>query len=149
MGRPITFNPKGEIEKVHPVKNYKSRLIIEGWHDGYLPLIQQESTIWHASLHKYVDWDKFRNFKLAGDYYLWTCFAQNENLFSCLNHIGGYRIHENSLSQLFFDEYKNEIRTFSKKTLYGRVLAIIERSKFVFDKMKYISRKLRILIFDT
>ena len=139
MGRPLIFNSKGEIESIYPFRKYKSRLIVEGWHDGYLPLIQQESTIWHASLHRHVDWDKFRNFELAGDYYLWTCFARTENLFSCLNHVGGYRIHDNSLSQLFFDEYKNEIRVFTKKTFCGRFFAMIERTKLGFDKLRRIS----------
>jgi glycosyltransferase involved in cell wall biosynthesis len=105
MGRPIIFDSHGQISQIFPIRQYSPRLIIEGWHDGYLPLIQQESTIWHASLHKNVNWDRFRSFQLAGDYYLWTCFAQSENLYSCDGHIGGYRLHDNSLSGLFFDEY--------------------------------------------
>jgi hypothetical protein len=145
MGRPLVFNSSGVIEKIYPVREYKARLIVEGWHDGYLPLIQQESTIWHASLHKHVDWIKFRDFRLAGDYYLWTCFARAENLYPCLNHIGGYRIHENSLSGRFFNEYRNEIRIINGKTFYGRILAIIERNKLALTKIRSVLFKNRIV----
>jgi glycosyltransferase involved in cell wall biosynthesis len=136
MGRPLIFDSKGDISKIYPVSKYKSRLILEGWYQGYLPFIQQESTIWHVSLHRNVDWEKFRKLKLAGDYYLWTCFAKNENLFSSTEHIGGYRIHENSLSGTFFEEYKNEINSFTKKTQVGKFLAHMERIKLIIPKIK-------------
>lgn len=135
MGRPIIFDFHGQIYQTYPLRQYNSRLIREGWYNGYLPLIQQESTIWHGSLHKNVDWNRFRSFRLAGDYYLWTCFAQSETLYSCDGHIGGYRLHDNSLSGLFFDEYKQEIQSFTNKTFVGRILAYRERFKLLTNKI--------------
>jgi glycosyltransferase involved in cell wall biosynthesis len=130
-GRPLKYDIKGEIFEIFPVRQYKSRLIVEGWYNGFLPFIQQESTIWHASLHHEVDWNNFRQLKLAGDYYLWTCFARKENIFSCQNHIGGYRIHDNSLSSMFLDEYKNEIKIFTTRSTLGKFIAYKERIKII------------------
>lgn len=141
MGLPIIYSNEGAIKSVFPYRNYNSKLIVEGWYDGYLPLIQQESTIWHASLHKNVDWDRFRSLQLAGDYYLWTCFAQSETLYSCDGHIGGYRIHENSLSRLFYKEYKQEIISFTNKTIIGTILAYRERVKLIANKISRIINK--------
>jgi hypothetical protein len=125
-GRPTIIDSSGQ--KFHQLKkvNYDSRLIIEGYYNGHLPFIQQESTIWHSNLHKYIDWNKFRNLEYAGDYYLWSCFAKYEELYCCNNSFAGWRIHKNSLSDNK-DAYKKEIEVMTSKTIKGRILYNIYR----------------------
>ena len=59
-----------------------SRILIQmGFYDGkLLPIVQQESTFWSYRLQRLIDLNAFRNFKLAGDFYLWNVFAHSSNL---------------------------------------------------------------------
>jgi len=107
-------NQKGISAGVDLPYQYKKNLILKGVYGRNLPFIQQESTIWHKDLMPLVDIDFLKNLKLAGDYYLWTCFSKKENLNIINTLIGTFRKHEGQLSENI-SKYWKEVSTFTKK----------------------------------
>jgi glycosyltransferase involved in cell wall biosynthesis len=65
----------------------------------HINTIQQESTFWRASLLAAVDMEKLRRFKLAGDFYLWSCFAGQTGVWLVQSCLGGFRSHASQLSR--------------------------------------------------
>ena len=50
--------------------------MLGGVYDGrVMRTIQQESCVWRASLMKSIELDCLSSFRLAGDFYMWYCFA--------------------------------------------------------------------------
>lgn len=86
--------------------------------------IQQEVTFWSRELHKSIDWDKFRSFRLAGDYYMWVCFSNVTEHYVVRAILSGFRRHGNQLSANY-SKYKAELDTFCSKTT---VLDIIKKA---------------------
>lgn len=78
---------------------YRRRLVRCGAYGPYLPFIQQESTFWRRELMQRVDLDQLSRLRLAGDYYLWTCFAEAADLHIVAAHLGGFRFHAGQLSE--------------------------------------------------
>jgi glycosyltransferase involved in cell wall biosynthesis len=130
-GRQTTFDKDGSVKDVLPSIYFISRLIKGGWYTGTLPFIQQESTIWKADLHKFVDWKFFATLKLSGDLYLWTVYSGESRLVSINTLIGGYRIHNDSLSQNNLGEYRKEASTFTQKKSYHWALVLIQKIQFL------------------
>lgn len=88
---------------------YRRRLIRCGAYGRFLPFIQQESTFWRRELMDQVDLERLSRLRLAGDYYLWRCFAESEELHVVSAHLGGFRFHAGQLSENQ-DAYLAEMR---------------------------------------
>lgn len=101
-GWPIRYNEQGQIIYYRVPWQYKPELILKGFYGKQLPFIQQESVFWKSELNKIVDFERLRNFKLAGDYFLWYSFAKAQiSFFVVDSFLGGNRqrkgqIQENS-----------------------------------------------------
>jgi glycosyltransferase involved in cell wall biosynthesis len=92
---------------------YRPRLIRCAAYGGlgtWLPFLQQESTFWRRELMERVDLDRLSRFRLAGDYYLWRCFAEAAEPHIVSAHLGGFRIHPGQLSS-DVDAYRAEMRS--------------------------------------
>ena len=91
---------------------YARRMIYKGWHHGRgLGFIQQESTFWRREALELVDLNSFKQYRAAGDYYLWKSFASKLDLFSVDTPIGCFRNHDGQISSnlaLYFSEIKND-----------------------------------------
>lgn len=72
--------------------------------------IQQESTFWRASLLAELDSEQLRRFKLAGDFFLWHCFAGRYELWIIQSCLGGFRSHAGQLSHQR-EAYRQEMNT--------------------------------------
>lgn len=72
--------------------------------------IQQESTFWRRSLWEKAGAKINTNLKLAGDFELWFRFFQHERLYNCNVSIGAWRKREGQLSEVFKDQYKDEVK---------------------------------------
>lgn len=112
-GLRVYYNEKSQIINIELPSKYRKTFIKSGVYGTLHRFIQQESTIWHSSLNKCVDWKKFINFKTAGDYYLWYCFSSVSELSIVNSYIGGFKFHSNQIST---DKtlYRNEIKSFVK-----------------------------------
>jgi len=96
-GLPGLWNADGEMVAVYPRAGYSQARIREGWHhDEALGCLQQESLFWRADLFSSLssdDRDTFRQARLAGDFFLWRCFARTAALHTVPSVLGGYRVH--------------------------------------------------------
>jgi glycosyltransferase involved in cell wall biosynthesis len=91
--------PGGRIIDCYLPPAYNSELIRCGAYGTSLPYIQQESTFFRRSMLNEIDMTRFRNFKLAGDLYMWTCFAKLHNLTTVCAGLGSFCIHSGQLSE--------------------------------------------------
>lgn len=94
---------------------YRGRLIRSGIYNGkLLPNVQQESTFWAASMHRFIDFDRLSKLKYAGDYYLWLQFSREAELKIVSAYLGGFKFHPGQLSEGLTD-YRAELSTMVKK----------------------------------
>lgn len=91
--------PGCRIIGCHIPPAYSSNLIGCGAYGKSLPYIHQESTFFRRSMLDCVDIEKFREFKLAGDLYLWACFAKQNRLTLVCAGLGSFCIQEGQLSE--------------------------------------------------
>ncbi len=112
-GLDVFYDEKSLITCVDTPVVVNNRFLQKGLYTGkYLPWLQQESIFWRSNLNELVDWNKFSQFKLAGDYYMWYCFSQKAKLYILPTYLGGFRKREGQLSgQLEF--YMTELHSFS------------------------------------
>lgn len=109
IGHPSHWNEDGILISVNPIRPYfRQKWIRDGWyHGGGLGWIQQESMFWTSTL-----WNRKGKFpdsiNLAGDYYLWTQFAEETDLVQIGTVIAGFRQHDNQLT-MNLDSYLAEL----------------------------------------
>jgi glycosyltransferase involved in cell wall biosynthesis len=113
-GYAATYNDQSQLTACFLPFRYRRQLFECGAYGTLLPFhLQQESTIWRRSLHASVDFAVLRELRVAGDSYLWKCFASASDLCVVSGHIGGFRVHPGQLSERVA-EYREEIRSFSR-----------------------------------
>jgi glycosyltransferase involved in cell wall biosynthesis len=129
---PSAFDVVADVMEAHPVRwltgmqvicnrslhvveaevpfRYRRDLLLKGLYGQRLPFLQQESTFWARSLHPLVDFDRLATCRLAGDYYLWRCFAREEEPAVVAAYLGGFTVHPEALSA-DQSEYFREVAT--------------------------------------
>lgn len=134
-GMQLTHLPGGKVVSFSLPARYSSDLIRCGAYGKKLPFIQQESTFFRRNLLKCVDIEKFRNFKLAGDLYLWNCFSKESELTVICAGLGSFCIHEGQLSQhieAYWQEAESFVEPFSisawAESIFQRPLQYLPRS---------------------
>jgi glycosyltransferase involved in cell wall biosynthesis len=103
--------PGGRMVNCFLPMMFSRDLIRCGAYGTRLPFIQQESTFFRRSMLASVDIEKFRSFKLAGDLYLWFCFAKQSELMTAGAALGSFCFHHGQLSE-DADAYWKEANTF-------------------------------------
>jgi len=99
-GLQVEYNDMGHLNSARLPYRFRRRLIQRGCYDGItLPYLQQESTFWRAELNQTIDLKKLREFRLAGDYYLWTCFSQLAEPMVVEAWLGGFAFHKGQKSE--------------------------------------------------
>ena len=151
-GGKYIYNENSQIIRNVIPYNYRQSLIQSGVYGKFLPFIQQESTFWKKELNELIDLDKLKKFKLAGDYYIWSSFSKKHKLEIIQTHLGGFKIHENQLSNMTLSgnlTYKKEVETFKKKIglkdIFYIIIDIIPWTilKYSNDFFGYISNHIR------
>lgn len=109
------INEKHQVTHTWKPPRYRNEFICNGFYaDPKYPFgIQQESTFWRTDLLTYVNRSRLSKFQLAGDYFLWTEFAQHTLLHSVMSPLGAFLIHHNQLSDQK-DLYVSEVQTFTR-----------------------------------
>jgi len=98
-GLPCIYNEAGAIRPSMSPCLYRSSLIRKGAYGRYLPHIQQESTFWSYGLLDTVDLAQLSTMKMAGDFFLWSKFAETEQLYTLDVLVSGFRLHSGNMSQ--------------------------------------------------
>ena len=116
-GNKIIYNSNSQLINFTIPYKYRNSLIKKGVYGKYLPFIQQESVFWKRELNNLINLEQLKKLRLAGDYYIWKCFAQKESLKIVQTYLGGFKIHENQLSSQKFNglNYQGELNTFCRK----------------------------------
>jgi glycosyltransferase involved in cell wall biosynthesis len=129
-GRARKFDQKGNLMREFLPFRYRRSLIRTGFYTRrppfFLPWIQQESVFWRRSLHETIDLERFAEFQLAGDYFLWTGFSRHAELRIVDAPIGAFRVHPGQLSEDRHG-YRKELRSFIETpTVRDHALALRE-----------------------
>ncbi|MDD6628376.1 MAG: glycosyltransferase [Lachnospiraceae bacterium] len=83
VGRCNVIDEWGNYTYKSKKRIFPQKLILNGAFGLYSEyFIPQESTFWRRELLNYIDLNQLIKYRLAGDFYLWTCFAKKEELFS-------------------------------------------------------------------
>jgi glycosyltransferase involved in cell wall biosynthesis len=116
---------------------YRRDLIRCGAYGRSLPYIEQEATFFRRTMLEGVDTDRFRTFRLAGDLFLWTCFAKKERLTLVSAGFGSFCIHEGQLSE-DRKAYWKEARTFLEaRSVFSWVVMLLQKPlKFAPTRIK-------------
>ena len=113
-GFAVVYNDRSQVTNSFLPLRYRRSLFECGAYGTLVPFhLQQESTVWRRSLHASVDFRRLEGLRLAGDAYLWKCFATVSELSIVAGHIGGFRVHRGQLSERLGD-YAEELRSFSR-----------------------------------
>lgn len=111
-GQPGLWDRQGRQVGVKPLGQIPRWMISHGFlNDRFLGCLQQESTYFSASLWNGLDCqqrDRFAQFKLAGDFYLWYQFAQATQLRVVPSVLGGFRVHGSNRSAINAEAYVDE-----------------------------------------
>ena len=136
-GMQFTHLPGAKVVSCFVPAMYSQDLIRCGAYGESLPVIQQESTFFRKKILATVDMVRFRNFKVAGDLYLWWRFAARERLVVVCAAFGSFCIHEGQLSENH-ELYRQEASTFLEPVT---MMAWI-KTKVQFP-LKYLPRRLK------
>lgn len=99
-GLPIRYNEDGQIINFRIPWKYNSHLILNGFYGKQLPFIQQESVFWRRECNEHINLEKLKDYRLAGDYFLWHSFARcGFQLFLVYSFLGGNRLRNGQLSE--------------------------------------------------
>lgn len=107
-GRNSIMNEQGTLVESFLPLRYKNNYIKYGLYGRILPSIQQESTFWRCELNTLINFDKLETFKLAGDGYIWNCFASEYKLDIIGAGLGVFRMRADQLSTAK-DKYMKEM----------------------------------------
>lgn len=92
---------------------YRRRFFENGIYGTALPTIQQESTFWNNRLHSRIDFDKWRRFQFAGDFYLWQTFSKYSAPIVVEAALGSFTWHGDNKSQ-DYEAYLAELASISR-----------------------------------
>jgi glycosyltransferase involved in cell wall biosynthesis len=146
-GYAAVLNEQSQITHCWLPYRYRQKLFACGAYGTLLPFLQQESTVWRRTLHTSVDFSQLRALQMAGDSYLWRCFASVAELHIVRGLIGGFRVHRGQMSERV-GQYRQELELFTHspdgldrlQCLADRALwAMPERIKLLVNRETLIS----------
>jgi glycosyltransferase involved in cell wall biosynthesis len=143
----VNYNEKSHVVNFRLPFEYNKNLLLKGLYGTVLPFIQQESTFWDKTIQKKIDFKDIRQFKYAGDFYLWKTFINYADLYIVSAWLGGFKHHKGQLSSQFINEYKTEMKNISiSPTMFDYILAYIH--KFLQYSPNKIKKKLSTHMFE-
>jgi glycosyltransferase involved in cell wall biosynthesis len=148
-GYAAVLNDRSQITHCWLPYRYRNDLFGCGAYGTILPFLQQESTVWRRSLHKGVDFERLGTFHLAGDSYLWKCFASLAQLYVVRGLIGGFRVHAGQKSERL-DHYREELRSFARKASPSeRLLSLADRAVWAMpERVKLLVNRSTLIRYD-
>jgi glycosyltransferase involved in cell wall biosynthesis len=135
-GWAIGYNEQGHITGMNSQYLFRKKFIAKGVYGINLPHLQQESTFWRKELNNYIDFERLKNLKYAGDYYIWTEFSKHTYLFIVETYLGGFRSREGQLSRQM-EKYNIE-----KSGLLNGKINMLDKLIIIKDKIFWRINKL-------
>lgn len=134
-GMKVVINEDSQIIRARLPYKYRRTFIRNGYYGDFLPFIQQDACFWRVELNDLLNHSYLSSMKLAGDYYLWHCFANTYDLFIVNTHISSFRIHKGQKSENK-RAYRKEKRSFLKRNLFS---IIFDLPLILYDWLFYFS----------
>lgn len=128
-GRHLKIDENGKPIKSFLPFNYRPDMLRAGLHGTDLPYVQQENVFWRKALLNEIDLAVFRSYRLAGDFYLWYCFALHHRLHITNRHLAAFRTHGQQLSQVQRERYEQEFNLIRTHTRFSRLQVLAEQVK--------------------
>jgi glycosyltransferase involved in cell wall biosynthesis len=127
-GYAAVCNEQSQVTQCWLPYRYRRNLFACGAYGTFMPFLQQESTLWRRRLHAAVDFRTLQSLRLAGDSYLWKCFASMCDLHIVRGLIGSFRVHRGQISERM-DEYRRELMSFSRRpNVWDRLQGLADRA---------------------
>lgn len=100
-GYSTQINSRGQVTACWKPPRYRREFVLNGFYsdDGFPQAIQQESTFWSRKANGSVDLNALSEFRLAGDYFVWTQLASKFDLHSVMSPLGAFCVHQGQLSE--------------------------------------------------
>ena len=148
-GYGVVYNEASQVTQCSLPFRYRRALFACGAYGSRLPFLQQESTLWRRSLHETVDFAALARMRLAGDSYLWNCFAGRAEVHIVRGQIGGFRVHGGQLSERR-TEYLAELASFSRAaSLAERVRSAADRAAWWLpERLKCALNRSTMILYD-
>jgi glycosyltransferase involved in cell wall biosynthesis len=109
-GHTLIASERGEVVQVRLPYRFRRDHVRKGLYGTVVrQSIQQDATFWDRSLHRLLDLDELAGLRLAGDFYLWRRFAEEEELHVVDTHLSTLLVHAGQLSE-DADGYRTELR---------------------------------------
>jgi glycosyltransferase involved in cell wall biosynthesis len=139
-GMHLFYNEKGSIMSTWLPFKYDKDWIGKGMYGTILPFVEQETTFWRRRLLDFVDFQKLKEYKFAGDFYLWHTFCQHSDLHIVNSCLGGFRFSNNQLSKQLDKYYEEFLNIADPKTRMDRIVGrwIAKLTKRLSDKYKML-----------
>jgi glycosyltransferase involved in cell wall biosynthesis len=152
-GRSVMKTDRGQLVRGTVPFAYRRSLILAGQYCRrpplFLPFLQQEGTFWRRDLNDRVDLERLSRFRLAGDYYLWHCFAAECEPVVVASRLGIFQQHPGQLSEQRA-EYLREVATVAEPLKLGTALrgAADAFLWYTPTRVKKLLNREQILLFD-
>jgi glycosyltransferase involved in cell wall biosynthesis len=139
-GMPAFYNSNNECVKISkPIYRTKSHILI-----GDYKWIQQENIFWKQSLWKKSGAKFDLEYKLAGDFELWTRFFNFSQLYYVETSFAGFRLHGDQLSITKEGQYEIEAQKIQYKNFKpGSISLRLKLLKYLFDFKSRLSKSQR------
>jgi len=125
-GTPAWFDAGGNMLMMGWNKWAPKWLIrIGAYHNRGVGFLQQESIFFSSDLVELMtesEIEQFRSLKLAGDYWLWRCFAKHISLKCMPLVIGGFRVTDNNMSVRLAKHYEREVERLNPPRKWIRMI---------------------------
>jgi glycosyltransferase involved in cell wall biosynthesis len=148
-GYAAVCNEQSQITQCWLPYRYRRNLFACGAYGRFLPFLQQESTVWRRTLHAAVDFRVLEKLRLAGDSYLWRCFASSSDLHVVRGLIGSFRVHRGQISERM-GEYRQELLSFSRApSAWARVQCAVDRAHWPGpERLKVLANRATLIRYD-
>jgi glycosyltransferase involved in cell wall biosynthesis len=133
-------NEKWQPWRVDLPFRFRKSFFLNGLHGTRLPTLQQESTFWRRELMAGLDWRRFRELKLAGDFLLWQHFSRSEPPAILHSLVGAFCAHAGQLSEDNSD-YVKELRSLCRQPTPAE-LALAQWDRILWKSPQGIKRRL-------
>jgi glycosyltransferase involved in cell wall biosynthesis len=98
-GLNVWANERGQVTRIRLPYRYRREHIRQGLYGCQVDQnVQQDATFWDRGLHRLLDLDRLASLRLAGDYYLWRRFAEEEELHVVEAPLSTLMVHDGQLS---------------------------------------------------
>tara|TARA_R110000850_G_scaffold55877_13_gene132052 strand:+ start:3825 stop:4646 length:822 start_codon:yes stop_codon:yes gene_type:complete len=114
-------NEQSVVTHVDLPFRYLNKLIQVGSYVNHLPFIQQETCFWTRDLVDKMDLERFRQFRYAGDYFLWWTLSHYATLEVVSCPLGVFKKHSGQLSE-DRQAYLNEVNSFTSNRKFTHIL---------------------------